>query len=165
MVGIVRRPHGLAGEVSVESATDFPERFVTGARVFWRRGGDVRSLTISEARPHGARWLFRFDEVEGLDSAAGLAGGDLCVPESEITPRPEEYYYGHDLEGWVCENSAGERLGTVERIDQSAGGGLLSVASADGRSVLVPFVRPIIVLVDSAARRVVIDPPEGLWDL
>jgi len=87
------------------------------------------------------------------------------VPESEVTPRPEEYYYGYDLEGWVCENAAGERLGTVERLDQSAGGALLSVASADGRSVLVPFVRPIIVLVDSAAERIVIDPPEGLWDL
>ena len=31
LVGIVRRPHGLGGEVSVEPLTDFPERFAPGS--------------------------------------------------------------------------------------------------------------------------------------
>ena len=32
LVGVVRRPHGLAGEVSVQPLTDFPERFAAGIR-------------------------------------------------------------------------------------------------------------------------------------
>ena len=34
-----------------------------------------------------------------------------------------------------------------------------------GREALVPFVHGIVVEVDRGARRIVIDPPEGLMDL
>jgi 16S rRNA processing protein RimM len=35
---------------------------------------------------------------------------------------------------------------------------------ADGRAVLVPFVRAIVPEVDVPGRRVVLDPPEGLLE-
>ncbi|HLN93593.1 MAG TPA: hypothetical protein VK389_07000, partial [Thermoanaerobaculia bacterium] len=34
LVGIVRKPHGVSGEVAVEPVTDFPDRFVEGLRLF-----------------------------------------------------------------------------------------------------------------------------------
>jgi ribosomal 30S subunit maturation factor RimM len=40
---------------------------------------------------------------------------------------------------------------------------LLDAGGAD--PVPVPFVRPIVVSVDRAARAIVLDPPEGLLDL
>jgi 16S rRNA processing protein RimM len=39
------------------------------------------------------------------------------------------------------------------------------VKLTDGRTGLVPFVKAIVVEVDLAGGRVVVDPPEGLFDL
>ena len=42
---------------------------------------------------------------------------------------------------------------------------LLVVRDADGKEHLVPFVRELVPTVDLAGGRVVVDPPEGLFDL
>jgi 16S rRNA processing protein RimM len=39
------------------------------------------------------------------------------------------------------------------------------VKTPEGRSVLVPFVETIVTRIDEPGRRIVLDPPEGLFDL
>ena len=51
LVGEIRRPHGLEGEVSVEAHTDFPQRFVPGACLIWKRGDTERPLISSRCDP------------------------------------------------------------------------------------------------------------------
>ena len=165
LVGIVRRPHGTSGEVSVEPATDFPERFAAGARFLWRRDEDERALSIVAARPHGARILIRFEGVEGASAARSLAGGELWIPEEDAMPPPEDFYYEHEVEGWRCEDRTGRVLGKAQRLTQTAGGPMLDVDTGRAEPVSVPFVRPIVVSVERAEKRIVLDPPEGLMEL
>lgn len=165
LVGIVRRPHGIAGEVSVEPATDFPERFVPGATFAWTRAGEDRTLVIATVRPHADRLLICFDGFADADGARSLAGGELWIPEDAAAPAPEDYYYAHEVEGWRCEDMAGRELGWAVVIERPAGGPILFVDAGGVEPLAVPFVRPIVVSVDRAARRIVLDPPEGLLDL
>jgi 16S rRNA processing protein RimM len=165
LVGLVHRPHGLSGEVSVEPTTAFPERFQPGSRLFWRRGDRDRELVLATARPHGGRWLLRFEGVGGLEAARELAGGELGVPDDEAVRAPDGYYYSHRIEGWSCENGGGRRLGTVAGLEVSVAGPLLTVRTPGGKPVLVPFVAGIVVEMDEAGRRVILDPPEGLFEL
>ncbi|MDQ5856909.1 MAG: ribosome maturation factor RimM [Acidobacteriota bacterium] len=165
LVGIVRRPHGIAGEVSVEPATDFPERFVPGATFAWTGAGETRELVVATVRPHADRLLICFDGFADADGARSLAGGELWIPEDAAAPAPEDYYYAHEVEGWRCEDTAGRELGRAVGIERPAGGPLLFLDAGGAEPVPVPFVRPIVVSVDRAARRIVLDPPEGLLDL
>jgi 16S rRNA processing protein RimM len=165
VVGIVRRPHGVTGEVSVEPVTDFPERFAPGARFQWRGGHTERDLEVVSARPHGARILVRFDGVGDVDAARALAGGDLGVPEEETVPPPDDFYYHYEVEGWRCEDSGGRLLGRAVGLERTAGGALLLVDTGGSEPVPVPFVSPIVVSVDRATKRVVLDPPAGLMEL
>ncbi|HZI65970.1 MAG TPA: ribosome maturation factor RimM [Thermoanaerobaculia bacterium] len=165
LVGIVRRPHGIAGEVSVEPATDFPERFVSGAAFTWIRGGEERALVIATVRPHADRLLVRFDGVDDGEAARSLAGGDLMVPDEAATAVPDDYFYAHEVEGWRCEDAAGHELGKAVEIARTAGGAMLLLDSGGAEPVAIPFVRPIVVSVDRDARRIVLDPPEGLLEL
>jgi 16S rRNA processing protein RimM len=164
VVASVGRTHGLDGEVLADAVTDFPERLRAGLRVVWRSGTSERSLTIRLVRPHGRRIRLSFEGVETLDAARSLAGGDLCVPEAEAVPAPEGFYYEHEVAGFRCVDAAGRDLGTVTALEKTAGGPMLTVA-ARGRETLVPWTRPIVVDVDRNARRIVLDPPEGLFDL
>jgi len=161
----VRRPHGLAGEVSVDPLTDFPERFRSGASLLWCRDEEERPLVIASVRPHAARWLLRFEGIDDATAAARLAGGELAVSEEDAVPAPEGFFYSHAIRGWRCEDREGRLRGIVESLERTAAGPLLTVATPGGREALVPFVEGIVVSIDEPARRIVLDPPEGLFEL
>jgi len=164
LVGIVRRPHGLKGELSVEPLTSFPERFVPGLLLLWTRGSEERKVRVAAVRPHGRNLLLTFEGVEDIDAARGLAGGDLSVSKGEAFPVPEGLHYSHELAGLPCFDSAGTLLGQAVRLEQTPGGPLLEIDTPSRRGVLVPFVEGI-VTVDRKGRRIILDPPEGLMDL
>lgn len=163
-VGRVARPHGLGGEVVVDPWTDFPERLAAGAELHLRSGGaEPRPARIASARPHAGRVLVRFEGVTTVDGAEALRDAELCVPESEVAPRPEGFYYHFDLEGAEAVDVRGAVLGRVASLDEVGGRSLLVLDTPRGPRP-VPFVAPIVVSVDAAARRIVLDPPKGLLD-
>lgn len=165
VVGRIHRPHGLSGEISVEALTDFPERFAPGIALVWRCGALERGLTLAAVRPHGERLLLRFEGVVDVDAARALQGGELCVPAAEAFPAPEGFYYGHEIRGFACEDTAGRLLGHAAGLERTPAGPMLSVETKPGEEALVPFVRPIVVRVEREAKRIVLDPPAGLLDL
>lgn len=165
LVGIVRRPHGREGEVSVQVLTSFPDRFQPGLRLIWQKDGEERRLSLSGARPHGGRLLLALDGVEDLKAARALAGGELFVADEDRVPPPEGFYYSDDIEGFRCEDAAGRPLGRAAGLEQTPAGPLLSVDASKKGPILVPFVEGIVVRVDREGRRIVLDPPEGLFEI
>ncbi len=168
IVGRVRRPHGVRGEVLIEPLTDEPDAvYAPGRRVF---GGTVEgpmddppTLTVIETRPFKDGLLVRFEEIGDRTAAELWNGRLLLVPENELTPLEEGEVYQHELKGMAVELSSGEIVGTVTDVFEVPQGLLLDVARERG-TVLVPFSGEVIVEVDRARRVVRIDPPEGLLD-
>jgi 16S rRNA processing protein RimM len=164
-VGTIARPHGIRGEVAVDPDTDFPdERFRPGAHVFVRLPRGVEALTIASSRPHGSRWLVRFEGIETMTDAEPFRRAELRVPEQMLPPLPAGTYYRHDLIGCRVTLESGEPVGVVSGFDEGAGSGALVVSTPDGE-VLLPLVSTICRSIDLAARTIVVEPPEGLLDL
>jgi 16S rRNA processing protein RimM len=164
-VGRIRKPHGLAGEVSIEVWTDFPERFTAGDSLLWRSAAAERTLSLVSVRGHRDQLLLKFEGVDDVDAARTLQGGELYVPVEDAHPAPEGFYYDHEVRGFSCEDAAGRALGVASGLERTPAGPMLSVDLGGGREALVPFVHPIVVAVDRDGRRIVLDPPEGLLDL
>jgi len=165
LVGTVRKPHGLTGEVSVEVATDFPQRFAPGIQLVWTRGTEQRSLVLAAARPHGKRLLLAFEGITSVEEARGLAGGDLSIAGGEEFPAPAGFFYSHELEGFACVDERETPLGVVRGLGQTPAGPLLTLETASGREALVPFVEEMVRKIDREGRRIVLELPEGLLDL
>ena len=165
LVGIVRRPHALSGEVSVEIVTDFPQRFASGAKLIWRRGEETRELEIATARRNRDRMLLAFTGVQDLEHARALAGGELLVSGQAAYPAPPGFYYSHDLEGFRCEDAGRRPLGFVRGLSQTAAGPMLTLETVAGKEALVPFVEEMVLEVDRDGKRIVLELPEGLLDL
>ena len=165
LVGRIVRPHGLRGDVVVHPETDFvEERFRAGASLWTRSARGDEQLTIVTARVQGARPVLRFEGVATIEQAEGLVGLELRVPADTLQPLGEGIYYLHQLEGCRVVTRGGEEVGTVRKVDGGIGGSHLVV---DGRrgEVLVPLATEICAEIDVAAKRIVIEPPEGLLDL
>lgn len=165
LVGRIARPHGVRGQVIVNPETDFiDDRFVTGATMWVRAGQREESLTIASARVQNGRPVIGFEGFSSIEDVERLAGLELRVPEDSLRVLDEGVYYQHQLVGCAVETVGGVRIGEVTRVDGGAGGSLLVVRGARGE-VLVPFAQHICVEIDVAARRIRIDPPEGLLAL
>jgi 16S rRNA processing protein RimM len=165
LVGRVVRPHGLRGQVVIASETDFgAERFAPGAKV-WRQPGEAMSeLVVVDSYPQADRWVVAFENVTTVEDAEELRGIELRIPEDARMPLGPDEYYLYDLVGCEVRTAAGVEVGRVQAVYTGAGGALLSV-DRDGAEVLVPLVKAMVPEIDVAARRIIVDPPEGLLDV
>jgi 16S rRNA processing protein RimM len=165
LIGRIARPHGLKGHVVVNPETDFiEERFAAGSGMWTRRAGAVERLTIAQSRMQGRRPVVAFDGFSRIEEVEPLAGCELRIPESELRPLAAGQYYEHQLAGCTVETVGGERVGTVLRVEGGLAGSCLVIAGPRGE-VLVPFVAAMCPEVDIAAKRIRIDPPDGLLDV
>jgi len=165
LVGRVARPHGIRGQVIVNPETDFVEgRFRAGA-TFWTRSarGDEQ-LRVTSARLQNGRPVIAFEGFSSIEDVERLSGLDLRVPEEELQPLETGMYYHHQLIGCAVETVAGERVGEVVRVAGGAAGSVLEVKGPRGE-VLIPLAVEICVEIDVGAKRIRIDPPEGLLDV
>jgi 16S rRNA processing protein RimM len=165
LVGRIARPHGIRGHVFVNPETDFVEERFTAGATFWTRsaGGDER-LTVSAARLQHGRPVVAFEGFSNVDDVRRLAGLELRVPEETLRPLADGAYYRHDLVGCAVETVAGERVGDVRRVEAGAAGSLLVIEGSRGE-ILIPFAADICVDVDVHARRIRVQPPDGLLDV
>jgi 16S rRNA processing protein RimM len=102
--------------------------------------------------------LVRVDGVDSADDAERYRDSMLYAPRDRIELEPEEYLDA-DLVGCEVVGPDGRRYGTVESIAHYPASDMLMV---DG--VMVPMVAEFIRDIDTVARRVVIAPPEGLFE-
>jgi 16S rRNA processing protein RimM len=166
IVGQIARPHGVRGEVVVELRTDEPqERYAVGS-VLQTDPTAAGPLTVVESRPHQGRLLVTFDGIADRDAADGLRGVLLCVDSASVpsSDDPDEFN-DHELVGLRACTPAGEDLGEIVRVEHAPANDLLVLRRPDGGSALVPFVKAFVPEVDVAGGRVVLTPPDGLFDL
>ncbi len=147
-IGHIRRAHGLSGQVNVELGTDRPERVVPGAR-WWARNG---WLTVATASRHQDRWLVTFDELG--ERAAAQRYTNIPVYAEPIED-PDELWV-HELIGAEVVDTDGTARGRCVAVVANPAADLLELDSG----ALVP----VVFVVDHGDGRIVIDPPDGLFD-
>jgi 16S rRNA processing protein RimM len=127
---------------------------------------EPRFFEVEDVWEHGARLIFKFQGIDSISDAEQLRGAEMRIPESDRVELPEDEYYYYDLVGFtVVERGSGHTVGVVNEFLEQGGNGLLKVLDARRREILIPFHRAICVEVDLEAKRIEIDPPEGLLEL
>jgi len=160
------RTRGLKGELVAEILTDFPERFEAVSQLQGvGPGGEIRSFDLEGHWFQNDRMVLKFAGFDSVEAAQALVGYEFGVAESDRVQLPENQFYDWELTGCRVELESGPAIGTVREIMRTGGVDLIVVASEDGREHLIPMADSIVIEVDTAARQIVIDPPEGLLDL
>lgn len=165
VVGRVGRAHGIKGEVTVEVRTDEPENRLAAGSLLLTDPAEAGPLTLVSGRVHSGRLLAHFAGVDDRAGAEALRGTLLLVDvDPEARPEDIEEYYDHQLVGLAVVGVDGSPLGEVAEVLHLPAHDVLSVTAPDGAELLVPFVTAIVPEVDLPARRLVVDPPPGLFD-
>ncbi|NJP08164.1 MAG: ribosome maturation factor RimM [Leptolyngbyaceae cyanobacterium RU_5_1] len=175
-IGKIIAAQGMKGEVRVYPISDFPERFLKPGKRWLLRPGEVEPQPIELV--HGryldgkGLYVVQFAEVTDRTQAEALRDCKLLVPDGDRPTLAEDEFHVIDLIGLqVFDQSTQALVGTVVSVIP-AGNDLLEVErsspanAANGKSVtvLIPFVKAIVPLVDLYRRRIEITPPAGLID-
>jgi len=169
-VARVVRPRGRKGEVTCEVLTDFPERFTTLRRVYLEvPGSQPEPAGIVASWWHGGTLILQFSGVGSIAEAEGLRGRFVMIPRAERAQLGRNQYYVWELAGCTVFRQGGETIGIVVGVEPTGGVDLLRVrtggTSESAQDVLIPLAEEICTGIDVAARRIVVEPPEGLLDL
>ena len=149
----------------VNPETDFAEdRFEAGSLLIVEHAGTTAERRIVSVRFHQGRPIVAFEGVETMNDAEALAGAELKLPADALPPLPANTFYRHDLIGCDVQDVAGRVIGRVSGVEGSLEQSRLIVESERGE-LLIPMVDKFFVKVDTAAKLIVVDPPDGLLDV
>jgi len=163
LVGIVLRPHGVAGAVVVELHSDVPGRFDAGQELdLVPRAGAPRRIAVAAASAWRGGLRVRFDGVASREEAEALRGARLEVARERVPEPPAGAFYQFELYGYRCRDRRVGELGEIVDVVADGGGWLLVVERPGGGRLPLPFVAQFVNGVDRAARRIEWDLPEGL---
>jgi 16S rRNA processing protein RimM len=165
----VQRARGRKGEVAAEVLTDFPERLERLRRVYLETpGGSPETAEIAKSWWHRGTLILHFTGIDSINAAQRLRGRLLLIPRDERKRLGRHQYYLWELVGCAVVRGSGEPVGAVVGIEPTGGVDLLRVRPegvTEREDLLIPLAEEICTVIDVGARRIVIEPPEGLLDL
>ncbi|MGL5362758.1 MAG: ribosome maturation factor RimM [Bosea sp. (in: a-proteobacteria)] len=163
LVGRFGRPHGVKGELRLQSFTQDPLAIADYGPLSSADGR--KTFTLEWVRPQGDILVVRVKGVASREAAEALTNLELHIPRAKLPLADgEDEFLAADLVGCVVVDGEGTTLGTVTDVANYGAGDLLDIRCPDGRSVLMPFTKAFTPEIDLKARRIVADPPIGLFD-
>jgi 16S rRNA processing protein RimM len=162
-IGWIVGPHGIRGEVKVELFTDRSERFRPGSAVYLGNEDQAAPVEIVSARPLVGKnvMLVKLASVPDRNAAELLRGQWLLIRGDQALPLLEHENYIHDLIGLRVETAAGEELGELSEVLVTGANDVYVVSGPQGE-LLLPALRSVVIRVDLAHRKMVVEVPEGL---
>ncbi len=159
------KARGLKGEIVADLLTDFPERFEDVEElVLVSPAGERTVVELEDYWFQNDRVILKLAGYNDVDTAKQLVGYEFAVPEQDRVPLPEDHYYDWELEG--CEVKVGnEVVGKVTSVMRTGGAEILVITDENGSERLVPLADSIVIEIDTGAKTIVVDPPEGLLEL
>ena len=161
-VGVIVGAQGVRGAVRVKPFTADPEAVAAYGPVEDEAGKWRFDLRVV-GRAKGVV-IATIAGVADRNAAEALKGVRLYVARDALPPPDEEEWYHADLLGLAATLADGTPLGRVKAIHAFGAGDNLEIERQGAAPQLVPFTRAAVPVVDLAAGRVVIEPPDGLFE-
>ncbi len=159
LVGRFGAAHGVRGEIRLRSFTEEP-RAIAGYGPLLDATG-ARRFDIEALRPvKGDLFVAKLRGIATRSAAEALGNLELFVPRAALPSLAAEEFYLADLIGLEAVTGDGARFGRIIDVHDYGGGPLLEIVpAAGGDTLLLPFTKEIVPLVDLETARIVVVPP------
>ena len=158
VIGYVKGPRGVRGEIRVSSATDIPERF---------RAGEILYIENHERKVMSSRLIHKevllfLEGIIDRDQVLDLSGSEITadIYGSELLP-PSTYFH-YDLIGLEVQSGSGARLGHISEIIETGANDVYVVYMEGEKDILIPAISSVVTDVNIDQHLMVIDMPAGL---
>lgn len=162
LVGRFGAPHGVKGEVRLQSFTGDP-RAIAGYRKLADASGAKSFLIKSLRHIRDNLFVANVDGVADRASAERLTNLELYLPRADFPEAAEDEFYHADLIGLEALDATRAPIGRVADVLDFGAGDILEIApSAGGETLLFPFTKAVVPEIDVAAGWLIIVPPREI---
>ena len=160
VIGFLRRPHGVHGEMLMDVHTDFPERIKPGKTFFV--GELYQEMILSSCRSHHKGMLVRFRGITNPEEAGLYRNTWVYVTTASRPILPDGEYYHHQLIGLKVLDEDNTLLGTLVDIIETGANDVYIVRDENGRELLLPAIPTVILDIQLADNQMHVHLLEGL---
>jgi 16S rRNA processing protein RimM len=162
VVGKIRHPHGVHGEVLVEAYSDIPNMMTPGNVIYI--GEKYKKMTITSQRYHSRGLLIGFKGIGTREEAGYFRNMFLSMASSDIPDLPIGAYYSRDLLDLEVIDEKGRILGKLAEILATGANDVYVVKDATGHELLLPAISDVVKEVDLSAGTMKVKLLPGLMD-
>ncbi len=156
IVGKLRRPHGLTGDILMEVITDFPERMRRGRELFI--GEAHTPVELEASRNHPPFLLLKFRGIDTPEDVGMFRNCMVYVRADSLPTLPEGEYYHHQLIGLQVISEDGQSLGKITEVIETGANDVYVVTAEGGKELLLPAIHDVILNIDLTQKTMTVRP-------
>ncbi|CAE79961.1 putative 16S rRNA processing protein [Bdellovibrio bacteriovorus HD100] len=167
LVGKIREAHGLKGDLYV---------LVFSGEIAWAKrmktfglkakdSDEIKTFTVERTKPFKKGLIVKAAEVADRTAAEGLEHMEFFIDDELMVSKPGETIFLSEIKNFKLKNPEQTVLGEIVGFSSNGVQDLLVVETTDGKTAEVPFVDAFIKKIDFKHQAVVMDLPEGLFDI
>lgn len=164
LVGIITKPHGLRGELKLNSfSRDSRAVLSCGRCVLVDSGGKLTGeMRIEKHRHQGKTEIIKFAGVEDRESAEEYNGKGVLVAQTDLPSLGDNEYYWFQFIGLEVRTDDGKEIGRVHTLFNNGAHDIMVVRKGQ-QELFIPITSDVIQ--EHNSNGVVITPPPGLLEL
>ena len=171
VVGLITSCHGIKGQIKVKSFSDFEERFLMPGIRWLQKDNEPPSkikLTSGYKQPGKEIYIIKLEGINSRNNADKLKKHKILVKTNQLPKLKKEEFHLLELinlQVKTLENNELKLIGKVINLENEKNNLLVVELLENQKTVLIPFVKEIVPLVDIDNNFLVINPPKGLLEL
>jgi len=163
-LGKIVATHGLDGWLRLHPYNPATTAFSAHRTFVIEKGGARWTGELESSKLHQKVYLIKFRDIDAIEQAAEWMGSVVFAEADAFEPLAPNEYYHYQAVGLSVFTSRGERIGTITAVWSTAAGEIY-IVKGDSKEYLIPAVKEIVEKVDFIEAKIIVNPPEGLFDL
>ena len=171
VVGLITSCHGINGQLKVKSLSDFEERFLNPGMRWLQKENEPPTkikLTSGYRQPGKEIFIIKFEGISTRNHADQLKKYKILVKTNQLPKLNKEEFHLLELVNLkvkTLENNEFKVIGKVINLENEKNNLLVIKLFKNEKTVLIPFVKEIVPLIDIKNNFLIINPPKGLLEL
>jgi len=150
-VGIITKPQGLRGEMRVQIFGNDLQELLTCN--YFYLGESQEKFVIQKSRSNGTMLIVSLQSIDTIEKAEALRNSKVFVDKTQLSSLEQNEYFIEDLLNCevICEKNV---IGKIIEVDNYGASYFLTVQSCDGKEILFPFLKDVIINVDVNGKQI-----------
>lgn len=150
-LGLILKTRGLKGEVKVKSSTSFASlRYKKKNKVYLinEKTEDILEVHVNSYSFHQGFDYVSFIELNDINLVLPYIGYQIVVKKEEQPKLKKDTYFYGDLVGCKVIDQNNNEIGDVIKVEEYSANQTLRIKLANGKDLLLPFMKAFIKNVD-----------------
>lgn len=154
VLGKLRRPHGVQGEIPLEIYTHMLELLSPESVVYI--GEHHHPYTIERTRYKNELLLLKFYEIDDRTIVSELTNLLVYVPADQLPLLAEDEFYLHKLIGMSVFEEGGRYIGILMEILETGANDVYIIEDQSGEEILIPATEEMILEIDLVQNKMIV---------